>query len=83
MMRNTAPTENIDNIPKSLTKNPPIAIPKAIPPFNILKNIPFASSGVLWSMDVSIYCIRLYPIPSNTANININIKTGIRYGENI
>ena len=66
--RNNAPVENIDNIPKSLTKNPPIAIPKAIPPFSMLKNIPFASSGISLRTEVSMYCIRLYPIPSNMAN---------------
>ncbi len=46
MIKNIIPLGNIDIIPKSETKNPPIAIPIAIPPFKILKNTPFASSGV-------------------------------------
>ena len=50
----------------------------AIPPFKTLKNIPFASSGVSDNTDVSMYWIRLYPIPSKIPTIKINIKTGIR-----
>ena len=53
--RNNAPAIKIDIIPNPSTKNPPIAIPKAIPPFKMLKNIPFASSGLSGITDASMY----------------------------
>ena len=78
MRRNNAPAMKMDIIPNPSTKNPPIAIPKAIPPFRMLKNIPFASSGLSGITEASTYWIRLYPIPSSTPNIKINIRTGIK-----
>ena len=45
----------IDITPNPSTKNPPIAIPMAIPPFKTLKNMPFASSGLSGNTDVSMY----------------------------
>lgn len=78
MIKNRNPPINMDITPKPSTINPPIAIPIAIPPFKTLKNIPFASSGLLGSNDVSIYWIRLYPIPSRIPKININAKTAIK-----
>ena len=50
----------------------------AIPPFKTLKNTPFASSGLSGNVDVSMYCIRLYPIPSRIPNISIRTTTAIR-----
>ena len=76
--KNRIPPTNIDMTPNPSTKNPPIAIPKAIPPFKMLKNIPFASSGVSDNTEVSIYWIRLYPMPSRIPNISINTNTGTR-----
>lgn len=76
--KNNAPAIKIDIIPNPSTKNPPIAIPKAIPPFKMLKNIPFASSGLSGITEASMYWIRLYPIPSSTPNIKINTMTGIK-----
>ena len=76
--RNNAPAMKIDIIPDPSTKNPPIDIPKAIPPFRMLKNIQFASSGLSGMTEASMYCIRLYPIPSSTPNIKINMITGIK-----
>lgn len=78
MAKNNAPKIKIDIIPNPSTKNPPIAIPKAIPPFKMLKKIPFASSGLSGTTDASMYWIRLYPIPSRMPNIKINMITGIR-----
>ena len=78
MSKNNAPAIKIDIIPNPSTKNPPIAIPKAIPPFKMLKNIPFASSGLSGTTDASMYWIRLYPIPSSMPNIKINMITGIK-----
>ena len=72
------PPTKIDIIPKPSTKNPPIAIPMAIPPFNMLKNTPLASSGLSGMTELSIYWIRLYPIPSKMPNIRNKIRTGIR-----
>ena len=53
------PTMNIDITPNPSTKNPPIAMPMAIPPFKTLKNTPFASSGLSGKTDASMYWIRL------------------------
>ncbi len=72
------PPMNIDITPNPSTKNPPIAMPMAIPPFKTLKNTPFASSGLFGKTDASMYWIRLYPIPSNIPNIKIKTKTIIR-----
>ena len=55
IIKNKNPPINIDIMPKPSTINPPITIPIAIPPFKTLKNIPFASSGLLGNSDVSIY----------------------------
>ena len=55
MSKNNAPAMKMDIIPNPSTKNPPIAIPKAIPPFKMLKNIPFASSGLSGITDASMY----------------------------
>lgn len=68
----------MDITPSPSTKNPPIAIPIAMPPFKTLKNTPFASSGVLGRTDVSMYWMRLYPIPSSIPKIKNKIKTGMR-----
>ena len=57
--KNIIPPVKIDITPNPSTKNPPIAIPMAIPPFKTLKNMPFASSGLLGNTDVSMYWIRL------------------------
>lgn len=57
--KNITPKINMDITPNPSTKNPPIAIPRAIPPFKILKNTPLASSGSSGNTDVSTYCIRL------------------------
>ena len=76
--KNNAPNMKMDIIPKPSTKNPPIAMPRAIPPFKMLKNIPFASSGLSGITEASIYCIRLYPIPSKMPNIKTSISTGIK-----
>ena len=57
--KNIIPPVKIDITPNPSTKNPPIAMPMAIPPFKTLKNMPFASSGVSGSTDVSMYWIRL------------------------
>ena len=54
-IRNIVPAGNMDITPNPSTKNPPIAIPMAIPPFNMLKNIPFASSRLSDNTEVSIY----------------------------
>ena len=78
MSKNNAPAMKMDIIPNPSTKNPPIAIPKAIPPFRMLKNIPFASSGLSGITEASTYWIRLYHIPSSTPNIKINTMTGIK-----
>ena len=61
-------------LPIRPTINPPIAIPMAIPPLSTLKNIPLASSGVSGRTDVSMYWIRLYPIPSRIPKISIKIR---------
>ena len=53
--RNNAPARKMDIMPNPSTKNPPIAIPKAIPPFKMLKNIPFASSGLSGITEASIW----------------------------
>ena len=55
--RNNAPKMKIDIIPKPSTKNPPIAIPNAIPPFKMLKKIPFASSGLSGTTNIKINMI--------------------------
>lgn len=57
--KNIIPPVKIDITPNPSTKNPPIAIPMAIPPFKTLKNMPFASSGLSGNTDVSMYWIRL------------------------
>ena len=54
-----APEMNIDITPNPSTKNPPIAMPIAIPPFKTLKKMPFASSGLSGKTDDSMYWIRL------------------------
>ena len=46
IIRKNVPPMKIDIIPNPSTKNPPIAIPRAIPPFKMLKKTPFASSGL-------------------------------------
>ena len=53
--KNIIPPMKMDITPKPSTKNPPIAIPSAIPPFRTLKNMPFASSGVPGRTDASMY----------------------------
>ena len=57
--KNIDPPINIDITPKPSTKNPPMAMPIAIPPFKTLKNTPFAISGISGNVEVSIYWIRL------------------------
>ena len=57
--KNIIPPVKIDITPNPSTKNPPIAMPMAIPPFKTLKNIPFASSGLSGNTDVSMYWMRL------------------------
>ncbi len=59
MIKNSIPKINIDITPKPSTKNPPIATPIAIPPLRILKNTPFASSGLSGKTDASMYWIKL------------------------
>ena len=81
-IKKNIPLGKIDNVPKSLTKKPPIAIPIAIPPLILLKNIPFASSGVSGSTELSIYCMRLYPTPSRIPNIKIRMIVGIKNIQN-
>ena len=55
MSKNIIPKMNIDITPNPSTRNPPIAMPIAIPPLRTLKNIPFASSGISGRTDVSIW----------------------------
>ena len=76
--RNNAPKIKIDIMLNPSTRNPPIAIPRAIPPFKMLRKIPFASSGLSGITEVSMYWIRLYPIPSSTPNIKTNMRIGIK-----
>ena len=54
-IKNIIPPVKIDITPNPSTKNPPIAIPRAIPPFKTLKNMPLASSGVSGRTDASMY----------------------------
>ena len=58
-IKKSIPKMKMDITPNPSTKNPPIAILSAMPPFNILKNTQFASSGLSMRTDDSIYCMRL------------------------